>query len=355
MHQQAELAAVSVAAKERALIEGAYVMARKFPRNEEDARARILKTCKIFVFAEKAKYKKPVGGKDIIGPTIRLAEEIMRQWGHMRVEGVVLYDDTQKRIIQVSALDLQTGANAIMQFPVEKTVERKNSSGREVIFERINSYNEKVSIVVATEDEVMVKQNAMLSKYRRNLILQLVPTDIVEDAKAVVDETIKRGIKENPDREKKVVMDNFSKLGVIPSELEKYIGHPIAQLTTDEIADLKDVYNSVNEGEDTWKNILAAKITESTPASTEKATSETNPKTATFKPGDAGTHQSVKDPITNERDELIKNIQSVGKEVNKSEADRIYAKYKIPNLNNLKDLDLETLQSLLGDLNFAND
>lgn len=268
-HQQAELAAIAVATKERALIEGAYIMAKKFPRNEDDSRARIIKTCSSFTFAEKAKYKKPIGRDFIIGPTIRLAEEMFRQWGHLRVEAVVLYDDDRRRIIQVSALDLQTGSNGIMQFTVEKTVERKNAAGREIISERMNSYNEKVSIVVATEDEVMVKQNAILSKYRRNLILQIIPNDILTDALTAVDKAMKAGIAADPQAAKKMVMDNFAKIGVMPTDIEKYLGHPIAQIVPEEIVELKDVFNTISEREDTWANILSVKTGEGIAAAKE--------------------------------------------------------------------------------------
>lgn len=314
VHQQSEQAAIAVATKERALIEGAYIMAKKFPRNEDDARIRILKTCSSFTFAEKAKYKKPIGNSFIIGPTIRLAEEMFRQWGHLRVEAVVLYDDEMRRIIQVSALDLQTGANGIMQFTIEKTVERKNAAGRIVIRERTNSQNEKVSLVVATEDEVFTKQNATLSKYRRNLILQIIPNDILQDSLNKVDETVKAGIKANPEGSKKSVMDNFSKIGILPSEIEKYIGHPIAQLTTEEMAELKDVFTTITEGEDTWSNILAVKLgtaksdhkvetfimPERLPGEDEWAYEERVKKLKeekSFKSGDATTHKPVTESL----------------------------------------------------------
>lgn len=348
VHQQAELAAIAVATKERALIEGAYVMAKKFPRNEDDARARIIKTCASYTFAEKAKYKKPIGKDFIIGPSIRLAEEMFRQWGHLRVEGVVLYDDDMRRIIQVSALDLQTGSNGIMQFTIEKTVERKNATGRIIISERMNSYNEKVSLVVATEDEVMVKQNATLSKYRRNLILQIIPNDILQDALAKVDATIKAGIAANPEREKKIVMDNFAKIGVLPSDIEKYLGHPIAQIVPDEIAELKDVYVTITENEDTWKNILATKIGEAAPG----ASITPAPSAAAFTPGDAKDHQSVKSPVISERQQLLNQFDALKTKLGEKKFNDILAKHKVAKIEDVQDTTLIT--TILGEMNWED-
>lgn len=340
------MAAIAVATKERALIEGAYIMAKKFPRNEDDARARIIKTCASYTFAEKAKYRKPIGKDFIIGPSIRLAEEMFRQWGHLRVEGIVLYDDDMRRIIQVSALDLQTGSNGIMQFTIEKTVERKNATGRIVISERMNSYNEKVSLVIATEDEVMVKQNATLSKYRRNLILQIIPNDILQDALFKIDATIKAGIAANPEREKKNVVDNFAKIGVMPSEIEKYLGHPIAQIIPDEIAELKDVYTTIIENEGTWKSILATKSGE--------ATSEGKPApvTATFTPGEPKDHRGVKEPLDPARHKILEQFAELRKTLGDKRFEEILNKHNFKSPEEIKDI--QKMNEIIGEMNWQD-
>lgn len=307
-----------MATKSRAEIEASYIMAKKFPRNEEDARVKVIKTCKIPSFAEKAKYAKPIGGSKIIGPSIRLAEEMMRQWGHIDEETSILWEDDLRRIVQVRVIDLESGATKRAQFLIEKSVERKKADGRIVISERLNSYNEKVHVVVATEDEVFVKQNAMASKFRRNLILQLIPTYILEDALAQVDETVKSDAKANIDTERRKVCDNFAKLNIIPSDLEKYLGHPVLQMNPEEIADLKTIFTSIAEGHTTWKEVMDsrdkvidAKIetgvispdqepreedfqspSEFETAHNDWAMRQQKP-AATFKPGDPSTHQEV--------------------------------------------------------------
>lgn len=290
-----------MATKSRAEIEAGYVMAKKFPRNEEDVRVKVLKTCRIPSFAEKAKYKKPQGKTQvagkwvqnfIVGPSVRLAEEMFRQWGHIDVEMTILYEDDRRRMVQIRAIDLETGATVRAQFLVEKTVERKSAYGRVVIEERINSNNEKISVVLATEDEVMQKQNAMASKYRRNLILQLIPAYLLADAIDEVDETITKGVKEDPERAKKLVADNFAKLGIIPSSVEEYLGHPFAQITPEEIVDLKEIFISVRDGETTWKEILAAKVDQS-----EEKQPEIGNLADALKPGDETTHKPVDAPV----------------------------------------------------------
>lgn len=83
LERSAELAAIAVSASARAEVEAAYVMAMKNPRNEENARVMIMSACRSPLFAAKARYRKPQGGKYVnnvwqtefvIGPSIRFAD-----------------------------------------------------------------------------------------------------------------------------------------------------------------------------------------------------------------------------------------------------------------------------------------
>lgn len=268
-----EAAVTAVATKARAEVESNLIMARKFPRNEDDIRTKVLKTCRIYSFAEKGKYKKPQGKKKnertgeweqqyVVGPSIRLAEELFRQWGNITLESSVLYENSKVRIVSCRAMDLQTLASSTAQFIVEKTVERKSAIGREVISERLNNSGERISVVVATEDETFSKQNNIGSKYRRNLTIQLIPTYLLQDALIAIDETIKSGIKDNPEKAKLEMIDSFSKFGILPSDIEKYLGHPMAQINPTEILELKDICIAIAEGESTWQEVLEEKNTE---------------------------------------------------------------------------------------------
>jgi len=304
--ENSERAVAAVATKARAEIEAGYIMARKFPRNEDNARVKVLKTCANIKFAESAKYKKPIGNTAIIGPSIRLAEEMARQWGNIRLETSVLYEDKERRIIQVVAIDLESGLTSNVQAIIEKTVERKNAAGRTVISERINSFKEKISIVEATEDEVLTKANALSSKLRRNLILQLIPTYLLQDALAEVDRVVKLGIKDNPDKARHEVADNFAKLNIFPSDIEQYLGHPLPQVTADELVDLKQIFSAIRDGETTWPEVLATK-------DIKEAVAKKEPEKASFKAGDPSTHTSVKESVCVPRLSELKNLCSAKK------------------------------------------
>lgn len=314
-HQQAELAGVAVAASARAEVESAYILALRNPRNEDDSRARILQVCKNLKFAEVAKYRKPVGkikkGNDwvqnyIEGPSIRFAEEAMRLWRNVKTLQNTIYDDPYKRIVKITVIDLESNLSYSKEFVIEKTVERKSAVGREVIGERINSYGEKISIVVATEDEILNKEAALASKTIRNNGLRLIPDHIMNEAMEIIEATIKSGVDQDPQKAKRNVIDNFAKLNILPKQLEEFLGHPLDIINPSEIVDLKKIYTTIAEGNATWPEIMEGRPQEAKNPETARLQDETEweyedrvkntqqTQNGIFKPGDPATHQDVK-------------------------------------------------------------
>lgn len=269
--QTAEMAGIAVAAAARAEVESAYVLAIKNPRNEEEGRASILKVCKNLKFSETAIYRKPQGKKQVNGQwvannieglSIRFAEEAIRLWRNIKTLQTTIYDDPQKRIVKVTVIDLESNISYSKEFVIEKTVERKNANGRDVVYERVNSSGEKVSIVVATEDEIMNKEAALASKTIRNNGLRLIPDYVLTEAMDIIRGTVKAGVDQDPDKAKRDVVDNFAKLNISVKQIESYLSHPIAELVSAEIVALKEVYNSLREGNMTWAEIMELKNTE---------------------------------------------------------------------------------------------
>ena len=64
-------------------VQGAIVMAKKFPRDEYAAMERIKRTCQRATLAEQAIYSYPRGGQTVMGPSIRLAEALAQNWGNI--------------------------------------------------------------------------------------------------------------------------------------------------------------------------------------------------------------------------------------------------------------------------------
>jgi len=257
--QTGETAAAVVAAQAAALIQARYVIAMKRPRDLDIVREKLLKECTRPSFARVARYRKPIGD-GIVGPSIRFAEAAIRLMGNIVVDTVTLFDDQEKRIVQLSVSDLESNVSYPSSITVSKTVERKNpKEGDTIIGKRQNSKNETVYLVEATEDNLLNKQAALISKAIRSNGLRLVPGDIIDECMWQVVETQKKEDAKDPDGEKLRIFDLFGALGVTVAQLKKHLGHDGATLNPKELIDLRALYSAIKDGETSWREVMEAR------------------------------------------------------------------------------------------------
>lgn len=260
---QHETSAMAVAAQAQALVQARYLVAIQRPRDWDETRIKLLKACARPGFAETAIYSKPVGGSRVEGPSIRFAEEAARAMGNLDVQTPVLYDDNEKRIIQVRVTDLEANNTYATEVTVQKTVERRQlKQGMEVIGSRENSQGQMVYLVRATDDDLLNKQNALVSKAMRTGILRVLPSDIREEAIDAARRTMDNRDAADPDAARKKLTSAFAALGVPPGELKKYLGHDLATCSPAEVADLRAVYTSLKDGEASWAEVMKQRALE---------------------------------------------------------------------------------------------
>lgn len=255
-----EVATAGASSAAKAKIEAAYTVAMHRPRDLDTVRVKLLESCNRPGFAAAAMYAKPAGNdRTIKGMSIRFAEEAARMLGNIQCENQTVYDDSTQRIIQVSVTDLETNYTASAQAVIAKTVERKNKTGRVVIDERKNSYGDTVYVVVATEDELFTKQNSVLSKTKRNLLLDMLPADLQEEAREKIENTLRGNANEDPATARRKIADAFAGMGIKPASLKKYLGHDLAESSPSEIAELRDIWQGIKQGETTWSAVMDSK------------------------------------------------------------------------------------------------
>ena len=260
--QSAETASAAVAAQAQAAIQARYVMALKNPRDLDDVRVRLLKECKRPSFAKVARYHKPVG-KGVEGPSIRFAEAAIRCMTNIAPETAVVYDTSEKRIVRVSVTDLESNVTYSQDIAIEKTVERsKVPDGQQPISSRMNSYGKVTYLLPAGEDDLLNKQNALISKAIRVLALRLVPGDIIDEAMTEVIRTQDAEDKRDPDAARRALVDSFASIGVRASELKEYLGHELDALLPGEGAHLRAVYAAIRDGEASWREVAEARAKE---------------------------------------------------------------------------------------------
>lgn len=310
VERSAELAAIAVAAGAKAEVNAAYEMALMSPRHEETARTSIIDACRNPRFAEKARYKKPVGKKEVrpgqweqqyvIGPSIRFAETALRYWKNVLVQQVSLYDDQIRRIVRITTKDVESNITFSKEINLEKTVERQNGRDREILGERVNSYGKQVFIVRTTEDELNIKEAALASKVIRTNGLRLVGQHIIDEAMDVVEATLKDKAAKDPAGERRQILDGFAKKGITPIELERYMSKPSAQFSVDDLVNLRDMLTSIEDGHTTWQEYLEGTSAQTTEEIAGKSQPETKGAEVNEKLKDLAKERGVEQPAPSE-------------------------------------------------------
>jgi len=252
-----ETASQVLSAQVKAMIEARIIVAKRSPRDMDIVREKMLKECKRPYFSEVAIYSKPIGNQRIEGPSIRFAESAIRCMGNISIETNAIYDDENKKIIRVTAIDIESNTSYYLDIDIEKTVERKFAKkGDSVLSKRYNSKNEIVYILRAREDELIIKQNAMISKEIRTIGLRLIPGDIIDEAMDEIKKTLAKKDREDPDAAKRKVFDSFNSIGVSVEDLKTYLGHEAKFITQIELQELRGIYQSIKDGELSWQTVM---------------------------------------------------------------------------------------------------
>lgn len=258
-----ETAAGAVAAQAKAMIEARYIMALRRPRDMDVVREKMLKECKRPSFAAVARYQKPIGrdqSKWPTGPSIRFAESAIRNMTNITVEVMTVYDDREKRIVRVTVTDLEANVPYFQDVTITKTIERRQTKdGDTVLRTRSNSYGDTLYILEATDDDIINKQQALISKAMRTIGLRLIPGDIVDECMEAVVETQRNADAQDPDAAKRKLFDAFALLGVAASQIKAYLGHDGGTLAPQELTDLRSLYAAIRDGEATWRDVMESK------------------------------------------------------------------------------------------------
>lgn len=273
---QRETAQTSAAATAKAIVEARFVVAQHQRRDWLQVRSDILEACKRSRFAEMAIFKVPRGGRTIEGPSIRFAEEAKRAMGNLDVERQAIYEDDNKKIVRVTVLDLERNNTEVSDVTVPKQIERTQlRPGQEAIGQRTNSQGKIVYLVRPSDGDLQMNEAAQCAKAERTLVLKILPSDIKEDCIDQCRETMTSKVKADPTAERKRIADAFAGINVKPAELKAYLGHDLDQCSPVELVELRQVYESIKQGETTW-HAVTSKDEEETAAPAPSAEDQQN-------------------------------------------------------------------------------
>ncbi len=253
-----ETASTALAAQAKAMTEARYIIALRNPRNWDQVRQNILRECMRPSFAENKSvyYVKPIGN-GVEGLGIRFVEAALRHMGNTLTESMMTYEDDDKEIHRVTVSDLETNTTYWSDVIVKKTVERsKPLDDGSFISVRKNSYGNSAYTVPATDDDLLNKRGALISKTIRSQGERLIPGDIKDEAIDTIKAIRIKKVKEDPEAERKRIADSFLKIGVKVRDLQDYLGHGLDTCSPTELVELRGVFSAIREGEATWKSVV---------------------------------------------------------------------------------------------------
>lgn len=211
-------------------VKGAIFVAKTYPRDVVAARERILAACRRPALAEAAQYAYPRGKETVTGPSIRLAEAIAQNWGNFQFGIRELSQKQGESVMEAFAWDVETNTRAVKLFTVPHV--RSTKQGRYDLTDPRDIY------------ELTANQG---SRRVRACILSLIPGDVVEEAAAECETTLKNSMGAPADVLKKLV-DAFQKYGVTQRQIEARLGHAIQATNVAEVIAFKKLYQSILDG-----------------------------------------------------------------------------------------------------------
>ena len=218
--------------KTRALqeVQAAIFMARQFPRDETRAYRRVIEASKRLSLAEKAIYCYPRGGQQIKGPSIRTAETIAKYWGNLSYGIKELSQNNSEHTSEMMAYcwDLESNVRVERIFKVPHI--RDTKQGPKLLTDARDIY------------EKTANDGA---RRLRAAILEVLPSDVVEDFMKACEKTIE-GSSDKPIKGRvQDMLRLFEELGVTKEMIEQKIGTKTDNFIAKNIVDLGGIYNSI--------------------------------------------------------------------------------------------------------------
>jgi len=227
--ESASLATVNEA-RAVAEVQSAYIIAKKFPRNQHESYVNMMDACKRPMLAEQAMYAYPRGGQLVTGPSIRLAESMAQYWGNLDCGVREVSQNNGVSVAEAYAIDLQTNTRVVKVFHVKH--ERHSRKGVTKLKDPRDIY------------ELVANQGA---RRLRACILAIIPGDVTDGAVSQCRKTLESSDVPIVEQVRNMV-SAFDTLGIKVNHLEKRLGHNLDAIIPQEIVTLKSIYKSIKDG-----------------------------------------------------------------------------------------------------------
>lgn len=211
-------------------VQGAMVIAKRFPRDPIAAMDKILQACTRPSLAEGALYSYSRGGSDVTGPSIRLAEVAAQAWGNVQFGIRELEQRNGESTVEAFAWDIESNTRQVKVFQVPHV--RHTRQGSKRLEDPRDVY------------ELVANQGA---RRLRSCILGVIPGDVIECAVKQCEETLRANADTSPEALLKLVAA-FEPFGVSKAQIEKKIQSRLEAIRPAQIVQMKKIYASLRDG-----------------------------------------------------------------------------------------------------------
>jgi hypothetical protein len=191
-------------------------------------------SCQQKALAERAFYRYNRAGSAVTGETIQVARELARCWGNVSygISELSRDDRAGESEMYAFAWDLQTNTRASTTFIVKHL--RDTKRGPESL----------------TDQRDIYENNANMGARRlREQIFAILPKWYVEEAKAVLRQTLRGDTAEPLAKRRQKAIELFSRIGIRQVQLERKIGAKADDWVDDDLVTLRVIYESITRGE----------------------------------------------------------------------------------------------------------
>ena len=230
MIQANKVGTAQAVSHELAEMQAQIYLAKQFPRDQMKSTERILTACQRPGLASVAVYSYAKGGTSVSGPSIRLAEEIARDWGNLECGWNELEREDDMSKVRAFAWDKETNVLKTLFFYVPHY--RTTRQGRKRLTDEREIY------------ELLANQAA---RRMRNCILALIPGDVVDAAVEQCERTMVTHCEITPDSIKKLI-EAFEPFGVTKKQIEKRIQRNIESITPAQFVRMREIFTSLRDG-----------------------------------------------------------------------------------------------------------
>jgi hypothetical protein len=230
--QEASVMAKASQSREMAEVQSQIFLAKQYPRNEYQSEMKILNACKRKSLAETALYQYPRGSTTVTGPSIRLAETIAQYWGNIN--------------FGIKELEQKNGESTVVAYAWDMETNTRQEKVFQVKHERYA--NGKMQKLTQPRDiyELVANNGA---RRLRACILGIIPGDIVDNAVAQCETTL-RNAYEEPLKDRLVKMLQWFKqsFGITQEMIEGRLGHNVDSFTEHDFVQLRSIAQSLKDG-----------------------------------------------------------------------------------------------------------